>query len=227
MVGHYREVDPVGKRSVRITADRAGALQPEAWMFYRPLPSGNVKPADLLGIALHGSAGELARLVIAGLPGGLIKLLPALALGYVANHVASGGKRRSALRRGRDLGGVRPARRTAAPVSKHGDDAARGALGVAGRSRLLGPPHAPSAEHSAPPSGRRSGHVGHDVPESSRRLAGGRGRQPAVHHFSCFRSLPSSSSTIRPWGSSLSSSAWLRCWSPWPLGCARSRPMGG
>ena len=91
MVGHYREVDPVSKRRVRITAERAGALQPEAWMFYRPLPSGNVKPADLLGIALHGSAGELARLVIAGLPGGLIKLLPALALGYLANHVATGG----------------------------------------------------------------------------------------------------------------------------------------
>ena len=91
MVGHYREVDPVGKRRVRITAERAGALRPEAWMFYRPLPSGNVKPADLLGIALHGSAGELARLVIAGLPGGLIKLLPALALGYVANHAVTGG----------------------------------------------------------------------------------------------------------------------------------------
>ena len=91
MVGHYREVDPVGKRRVRMTAERAATLQPEAWMFYRPLPSRNVKPADLLGIALHGSAGELARLVIAGLPGGLIKLLPALALGYVANHVVTGG----------------------------------------------------------------------------------------------------------------------------------------
>ncbi|MYG52468.1 MAG: ATP-binding cassette domain-containing protein, partial [Rhodospirillaceae bacterium] len=89
--GRYREFDPVSKRSARVTAARAGALRPEAWMFYRPLPSGNVKPADLWGIALHGSVADLARLAIAGLPGGLIKLLPALALGIVANHVVAGG----------------------------------------------------------------------------------------------------------------------------------------
>ena len=91
LFGRYREIDPVTGRSTRIAADRAGALQEEAWMFYRPLPSGNVKPVDLLGIALRGSAGDLARLVIAGLPGGLIKLLPALALGFVATHAVAGG----------------------------------------------------------------------------------------------------------------------------------------
>ena len=91
MFGRYREVDPVSKRSARVTAARAGALAKEAWMFYRPLPAGNAKPADLLAIALHGSAANLVRLVIAGLPGGLIKLVPALALGFVANHVAGGG----------------------------------------------------------------------------------------------------------------------------------------
>ena len=91
MFGRYREVDPVTKRSVRVTAERAEALQPDAWMFYRPLPSAEVKPADLLGMAMHGSAADLLRLVLAGLPGGLIKLLPAIALGFVANHVAAGG----------------------------------------------------------------------------------------------------------------------------------------
>ncbi len=90
MFGSYREVDPVSKRRVRITAGRAGALGEKAWVFYRPLPSGTVEPADLLRIALRGSAAELARLVIAGLPGGLIKLLPALALGFVANQVMAG-----------------------------------------------------------------------------------------------------------------------------------------
>ena len=89
--GRYREVDPVGKRSVRVTAERAAALEPEAWILYRPLPSGDVKAKDLLDIALHGSAAELVRLVIAGVPGGLIKLLPALALGFVASHTMSGG----------------------------------------------------------------------------------------------------------------------------------------
>ena len=91
MFGRYREIDPVSKRSVRITADRAGKLAEEAWMFYQPLPSGDVKPADLLGIALRGSASDWARLVIAGLPYGIIRLLPALALGFVANHISAGG----------------------------------------------------------------------------------------------------------------------------------------
>ncbi len=90
MFGRYREVDPVSKRSVRMTEDRARSLAKDAWMFYRPLPPGNVRPKDLLAIASHGSAADLVRLVIAGFPGGLIKLLPALALGLVANEVTAG-----------------------------------------------------------------------------------------------------------------------------------------
>ena len=89
--GRYREIDPVTKRTVRVTAQRAATLADEGWAFYRPLPSANVQPADLLRIALHGSAADLARLVLAGLPGGLIKLLPALALGFVAHQVTMGG----------------------------------------------------------------------------------------------------------------------------------------
>ena len=91
LFGRYREVDPVSKRRGRINADRAAALGEEAWMFYRPFPSGNVEPADLLRTALHGSGVDLARLVIAGLPGGLIKLAPALGLGFVAHQVTAGG----------------------------------------------------------------------------------------------------------------------------------------
>ena len=94
MFGAYRVIDPVTKRSVRVTAarlDRAEALREEAWMFYRPLPTRDVKPVDLLGIALRGSASDFARLVIAGLPYGLVRLLPALALGFVANQISAGG----------------------------------------------------------------------------------------------------------------------------------------
>ena len=89
--GRYREIDPVSKRTVRIGADRAGALGKEAWVFYRPLPARGVKPADLLRVALRGSGRDLARLTVAGLPAGLIKLVPALALGFLAHHVAADG----------------------------------------------------------------------------------------------------------------------------------------
>ncbi len=90
MFGRYREIDPVTKRRARVTAERAGALEDEAWMFYQPLPAGS-KPADLMRIGLHGSHADITRLVIAGIPSGLIKLLPALALGFVATEVATGG----------------------------------------------------------------------------------------------------------------------------------------
>ena len=89
--GSYREVDPVSKRSVRITADRAAALGEEAWIFYRPLPSGHAKASDLWELAWRGSGPDLARLLLAGLPGGLIKLVPALALGFAADRIAAGG----------------------------------------------------------------------------------------------------------------------------------------
>ena len=91
MFGRYREFDPVSKRSIRVTAERAGALQDDAWMFYPPLPQGSAEPADLLRIGLRGSGADLVRLVVAGLPGGLIKLAPAFALGFVANHIVQGG----------------------------------------------------------------------------------------------------------------------------------------
>ena len=91
LFGRYREIDPAGKQSVRMTAARAKALAADAWMFYRPLPAGKVEGADLLRIAMRGSTGDLMRLLAAGLVGGLIKLLPAVALGFVANHIAGGG----------------------------------------------------------------------------------------------------------------------------------------
>ena len=89
--GGYREIDPVSKRTVRVSQEHATALREDAWMFYRPLPADEVKPADLLGLALQGSGPDIARLVLAGLPYGLIQLLPAIALGFVAHEIAAGG----------------------------------------------------------------------------------------------------------------------------------------
>ena len=91
LFGRYREIDPVSKRKTRVSADRASALEEEAWMFYQPLPSRSAEPADVIRLAMHGSLTDLVRLVISGLPYGLIRLLPAFALGFVASEVAAGG----------------------------------------------------------------------------------------------------------------------------------------
>ena len=90
--GRYREHDPVSGRSTRVTAQRAGALKAEAWLFYRPLPDDDkVGLAELARIAWQGSAVDILRLVLAGLPVGLITLLPALALGFVADRITGNG----------------------------------------------------------------------------------------------------------------------------------------
>ena len=225
--GRYREIDPVTKRSRRVTAERAGALAEEAWMFYRPLPPEDVKPADLLGIALRGSAADLARLVIAGLPGGMIKLLPALALGFVANEILTGGSAGTlyavavALAAFGLLGALLHLLQSTVMMRLEGRSASR--VEAAFWDRLM----RPSAKHSAPPSSRRSGHVGDDVPEPSRRPAGGRRQQLPVDHIPASGVRRHFFSTTPPSASSPSSSAWLRCWSPSSSGCARLRLTGG
>ena len=83
--GRYREIDPAGG-SRRVTSERAAALSEEAWLFHRALPSRGVGLADLFRIAGSGSKLDLTRLVLAGLPGGLILLAPALVLGLVAGQ---------------------------------------------------------------------------------------------------------------------------------------------
>ena len=89
--GRYKVVDTISQRAVRLNKKRAAELKENAWVFYTPLPSGEVKAKDLLKIASHGSLPDLLRLLVTGLFGGLIKLFPALALGFVANHVLTGG----------------------------------------------------------------------------------------------------------------------------------------
>ena len=91
LFGRYRQIDPVTERSIPVTKEVATSLKNDAWMFYRPLPTGNIEPADLLQLALRGSGTDLARLVVTGFIGAALTLVPALMLGLVANHVLGGG----------------------------------------------------------------------------------------------------------------------------------------
>ena len=90
--GNYREFDPVTRRTRRVTARSAAALGPEAWLFYPPLTATRARPRDLLRIAREGLATDVARILVTGLLGGLVMLLPALALGFVADEVIPAGE---------------------------------------------------------------------------------------------------------------------------------------
>ena len=92
VLGHYRIVDSAAGRAMRVTSRRAETLKADAWLFYRPLKSAAVRPRDLFRVAGQGLGAGFARLATVGLLGGLIALLPVMALGFVANRVIPDGE---------------------------------------------------------------------------------------------------------------------------------------
>ena len=92
MFGRYREVDPVEGRNTKVTAKRAEALRSDAWLFYRPLTAAEAGPRDLLRLAGKGLGPDAARFLMAGLLGGLVMLMPAVVLGFVADKVIPRGE---------------------------------------------------------------------------------------------------------------------------------------
>ncbi len=91
-LGRYRAIDPADGSTERVTAESAGGFGPEAWLFYRPLPSAGVTPRDLMRLARSGLGPDLVRYLAAGLLGGLVMLLPAVAVGLIADEVIPTGE---------------------------------------------------------------------------------------------------------------------------------------
>ena len=91
MFGKYRMIDSITNTSVAMSAHQVALLQNEAWVFYRSFPSRNVTLVDLLSMSLHRAGGDIFRLILTGIARGLLMIFPALALGFTANAVATGG----------------------------------------------------------------------------------------------------------------------------------------
>ena len=89
--GRYRMFDPATERTTAVTAECVSSLSGEAWHFYRSMGSGSVRVSELLSIFGKGLGTGLARFAAAGLAGGLVMLLPALALGFVVNRAIPNG----------------------------------------------------------------------------------------------------------------------------------------
>ena len=90
-LGNYREIDPASGSKRRITAARAASLRPDAWQFYPTLKSTVARWRDLWRVARVGLSADLARFVVTGVIGGLVMLLPAVALGFIADEVIPAG----------------------------------------------------------------------------------------------------------------------------------------
>ena len=81
-LGRFQAVDPVTGSRTAVTAAHAATLNPQAWIFHRPLPSGSVGLRDLMWMC-SGSSGDAARFLVAGLLIGLSTLLPAVVAGVI------------------------------------------------------------------------------------------------------------------------------------------------
>ena len=92
VLGRYREVDPAAGTRIRMGAGRAASLGKQAWMFYKPLERSAATAQDILGMIKRGLAINLARYLAVGLLGGLIMLVPALVIGFVADEIIPAGE---------------------------------------------------------------------------------------------------------------------------------------
>ena len=86
--GRYRMVDPASGRSERVDSNRAAALEPNAWFFYRPLPSDRpVGTREMFRFASWKLAADLGRFLAAGIAASAFTLAPAVVVGMLVNRV--------------------------------------------------------------------------------------------------------------------------------------------
>jgi ATP-binding cassette subfamily C protein len=86
--GVYEVVDSAAGTRVRVDADVAATLSPEATIFYRPLPDGKLNGRDVLRYVLGGAVrGDITRLCGYGLAAGLLSLATPLATEMIFSTV--------------------------------------------------------------------------------------------------------------------------------------------
>ncbi len=92
VTGRYRVVDPVSGRSARLNAEQAATLHEDAWSFYRPLPADrSLDFKDIFRFATKGAANDFGQFAGAGLLASLFTLVPAVAIGLLADWVLPAG----------------------------------------------------------------------------------------------------------------------------------------
>ena len=86
--GGYRMLDPALPGNVRVDAERARRLLPEAWSFYRPLPDKEpVSIREMLRQTRKNLTGDFLRFLISGTFAGLLTVVPAVLIGVLVDRV--------------------------------------------------------------------------------------------------------------------------------------------
>ena len=85
--GGYLMYDPLSGAEVDASASVVEALDPMAYEIYAPLPAGPVGPWSLFRSSVRGGGRDLAKVVVAGVLGGVLALASPLAFGALVDEV--------------------------------------------------------------------------------------------------------------------------------------------
>lgn len=83
----YEMADPQELTREPVDAELASYLEPEAHMFYTPLPERALGAWDLIRTGLARRRGDLGTIALMGIGGGLLALLVPIITGYLFGHV--------------------------------------------------------------------------------------------------------------------------------------------
>lgn len=91
--GGYESVHPTSGRRTRVDKTNAEEFEPQAVMFYRPLPERTLTPWRLFRFSLKGTGGDVRNLAIAGLVTVAIGALVPIATGQVLGVFVPNGEK--------------------------------------------------------------------------------------------------------------------------------------
>ncbi|MGW7069036.1 NHLP bacteriocin export ABC transporter permease/ATPase subunit [Streptomyces sp. NPDC054855] len=91
--GGYESVHPTSGRRTRVDKTNADEFEPQAVMFYRPLPERTLTPWRLFRFSLRGTGGDVRNLAIAGLVTVAIGALVPIATGQVLGVFVPNGEK--------------------------------------------------------------------------------------------------------------------------------------
>ncbi|GAA3090129.1 NHLP bacteriocin export ABC transporter permease/ATPase subunit [Streptomyces rectiviolaceus] len=91
--GGYESVHPTSGRRMRIDQSNADEFEPQAVMFYRPLPEGTLTPWSLFRFSMKGTGVDVRNLAIAGVVTVAIGALVPIATGQVLGVFVPNGEK--------------------------------------------------------------------------------------------------------------------------------------
>ncbi len=91
--GRYVAIDPENGTRIDVDTQVAAAISPSATMLYAPLPDAVDGVVSLLSLGLEGARGDFARLVAAGLAGGVLASVAPVAAGLMFESAIPDGER--------------------------------------------------------------------------------------------------------------------------------------